>query len=774
MNVEPSGSLAWPNDRPELIPLLPLVLSVWSDGILSDEELVALCAHVDALEEISRSARAGLNAWMDPEAPPTAAQLAEILGRIRSASYSDRSQATRSLADLGLALWASSGGGAPWERAEAISALRALERSLGVLGGEAARGMLGTSEPTGAATAAHESEGSAEPLLDLFAGDHRRVRDQVLQLLTQPELMIAPGLPHPEYRERVLEAIRFLATKGLGRLAYPVAFGGEDDPAAAVAVFETLAFGDLSVLIKFGVQFGLFGGSVHQLGTERHHAEYLERIGSLELPGCYAMTETLHGSNVRDLETTATYDHATREVVVHTPSEGAGKDYIGNAAVHGQLATVFARLQVSDADHGVHAILVPIREPGGNVCDGVRIEDRGLKVGLNGVDNGRIFFDSVRVPVDNLLDRFGSIDAMGCYQSPIPSPGRRFFSMLRTLVAGRVSIAAASVSATKLGMTIAIRYTAKRRQFGARGTAESPVLSYLLVQRELAPRLATTLGLHFAVRTMVARFGASGTEDDTELEVRAAGLKAYASDHCVDTIQACREACGGQGYIAENRLAALKADTDIFTTFEGANLVLYQLVAKGLLSRFKDEMGDLSLWRALHYLGDRAETSLTELNPVITRRTDSKHLLDDVFHLAALTYREERLLRSVATRMRARLRDGVDSFQALNEVQDHLVALSKAHVERVILQEFQRAIESASAPEAARLGPACALFGLSRIEADRGWFLEAGYLEAQKSRAIRATVNDLCGDVSRCAEGLVDAFAIPEELLPELVRRPSR
>ena len=133
----------------------------------------------------------------------------------------------------------------------------------------------------------------------------------------------------------------------------------------------------------------------------------------------------------------------------HTPNRAAAKDWIGNAALHGRMATVFARLIVAGDDQGVHAVLVPIRGGDGVALPGVEIQDRGLKEGLNGIDNGRIWFTQVRVPRENLLDRFGSIDDAGRYSSPIPSSGRRFFEMLGTLVAGRISIAAASVSAAK-------------------------------------------------------------------------------------------------------------------------------------------------------------------------------------------------------------------------------------------------------------------------------------------------------------------------------------
>ena len=126
-----------------------------------------------------------------------------------------------------------------------------------------------------------------------------------------------------------------------------------------MTIFQTLAHFDLSLVVKFGVQFGLFGGSVHHLGTRAHHERYLPDIGTLTLPGCFAMTETGHGSNVRDLETTASFDRETDEFVIHTPTDAARKDWIGNAAAHGRVATVFAQLIVDETVHGVHAFLVP-------------------------------------------------------------------------------------------------------------------------------------------------------------------------------------------------------------------------------------------------------------------------------------------------------------------------------------------------------------------------------------------------------------------------------
>ena len=267
-----------------------------------------------------------------------------------------------------------------------------------------------------------------------------------------------------------------------------------------------LATGDLSLLVKAGVQWGLFGGAVLHLGTERHHSAYLQKIISLDLLGCFAMTETGHGSDVAALRTTATYDPQTQEFEIHTPFEAARKEYIGNAARDGT-----DRGGLRAADHGRRGAgraCVPRPDPAmrtAPLADGVRIEDCGLKAGLNGVDNGRLYFDHVRVPRENLLNRYGDVAPDGSYTTPIENKTKRFFTMLGTLVQGRISVAGGAGSATKVALAIAIRYGEVRRQFsGPAADDEIVLLDYLAHQRKLLPALAKTYALHFAQGELVA------------------------------------------------------------------------------------------------------------------------------------------------------------------------------------------------------------------------------------------------------------------------------
>ena len=389
-----------------------------------------------------------------------------------------------------------------------------------------------------------------------------------------------------------------------------------------------------------------------QLGTTKHHEKYLEKIGRAELLGCFAMTESNHGSNVRGLETTATYDAQTNEIVVHTPHELAGKEYIGNA-LDSTMASVFAQLIVDGENHGVHAVLVPLRTEAHELLPGIRVIDNDYKMGLNGVDNGKIYFDQVRVPVDNLLNRFGSIEN-GKYTSSIESKNKRFFTMLGTLVGGRVCVPRAGLSATKSALKIAIKYAHKRKQFGPEDGEEIPIIEYPNHQKRLMPLLAKTYVLDFALQALTKKFANHDKESDMrDIESLAAGLKAYSTWHTTKTIQICREACGGKGYLAENRFTDLKADSDIFTTFEGDNTVLLQLVAKGVLQNFRNEFGKGSILDLFKFGIEEISTKIIEKNPLTVRKTDQDHLRNIDFHINAFEYRERSMTVNLAKKMQS-------------------------------------------------------------------------------------------------------------------------
>jgi acyl-CoA oxidase len=615
-------------------------------------------------------------------------------------------------------------------------------------------------------------------------GRWAHVRRDAREQLGEPKYAPVYGETMTEARQRVTRLAQDLAGSGRVALGFPKEYGGEGDAGGSVTSIEMLAFGDLSLMVKAGVQWGLFGGAVQALGTKRQHDVYLRDIMSFDLPGCFAMTETGHGSDVQQLRTTCTYDPATQTFDLHTPHQAARKDYIGNAAKDGRMAVVFAQLVTQGQGRGVHAWLVPIRDEDGTPMPGVTIGDDGPKAGLNGVDNGRLSFDHVTVPRDMLLDRYGQVAEDGTYTSTIENETRRFFTMLGTLVRGRVSVGGSAGSATKLALEIAVRYGDNRRQFAAPGEDREVVINdYLVHQRKLLPPLAKTYALHFAQEELVSTMhDVQGVEDvdeaaQRELESRAAGLKALNTWHATTTIQLAREACGGAGYLAENRLPALKADTDVFTTFEGDNTVLLQLVAKGLLTGYRDAFGSLDGWGRAAFVAEQVRETVLErtaargliqrLVDALPGRDEEVSMLERGWQIAAFEYREKHTLDGAIKRLRkGAATDGIKAFDIFNDVQDHLLKTAQAHIDRIVLEAFVAGIERTVDPAAkALLGKVCDLYALSTIEADKGWFLEHGRLTPTRAKALTSAVNDLLKELRPHMRTLVDAFAIPDAWL---------
>ncbi len=756
-----------PSFSPGVLSVLPLFYVGWSDSVLSPSEIQLIHEKLKSLEFLSDEDKAYLIKYTDPKNPPSKEVFQSWIRMLRKASKELNQKEKSSLTKIGLTMAKSSISHKPeslFESPKTQAAIEELENALGVEGVGSLQLLLNAVEDP-----ENESPNlsfDSNQLCDFLDGDQKEIRDRIRQLLRDPFFKYEYIADKEKYREKTLHQLKALAEQGLGAYAFPTEFGGKNDVRGSIAVFEGLAYNDNSLTIKYGVQMGLFGGAVNALGTQKHQEKYVDDLAHARLLGCFAMTETNHGSNVKGLQTTATYNPADKTITINTPTENDSKEYIGNA-LHSEMAAVFAQLYVGEDCHGVHCILVRLRDKKGQLQDGIRVKDNGYKMGLNGVDNGKIWFDNVVVPVGNLLNRYGNITEQGTYESPIPNPNKRFFTMLGALVAGRVSVGLAGVSCAKTALTIAIRYALKRKQFnGNNPQDEVLIMDYPTHQKRLMPLLAKTYAYHFALNALADRYANAQEEDIRKIETDAAGLKAMASWHCTKTIQECREACGGKGYLAENRFTNLKGDSDIFTTFEGDNTVLLQLVAKGALTEFRQSFHNDGALAVLRFLGERVSNTIAEFNPVTTRNTSYDHLTDRDFHREAFRYRYRKLLLSVSSRMNDYLKKKISPFDAFSKCQEHMLELAKAYTDRYVLFEFRTAIEKCEDPSLkAILNKVCDLFALSVIEEEKGWFLENDFMEGSKTKAIRRVVSKICKELRPELRGLIDAFGIPEEVI---------
>jgi acyl-CoA oxidase len=255
-------------------------------------------------------------------------------------------------------------------------------------------------------------------------------------------------------------------------------------------------------------------------------------------------------------------------------------------------------------------------------------------------------------------------------------------------------------------------------------------------------------------------------EDKRKIETQVAALKATITWFANETIQECREACGGKGYLLENRIADLKADMDIFTTFEGDNTVLMQLAAKGILSDFKSEFNSAGFTAVLKLLGSQLKSKFAAVNPMYSNKTDRAHLYTPKFHQHAFRYRTNRLTYTLAMRIRDYINKGMPSYQAFLKVQTHLLALGQAYSCELAYQIFTEYASSLKEEKYRLLFEQMGtLYALHEIRRDASWYLEQGYLGSAKSKAIRQRVERLCTEFRPHIGNMVAGFGIPDHCL---------
>jgi len=226
--------------------------------------------------------------------------------------------------------------------------------------------------------------------------------------------------------------------------------------------------------------------------------------------------------------------------------------------------------------------------------------------------------------------------------------------------------------------------------------------------------------------------------------------------------------------MAENRLVALRGDSDVFTTFEGDNHVLAQLVAKELLTAYRDDIRSMSPVEWVRFAANTVSERVvkrtaaeTIIQTIVDARQDSEEegsLFNRGTQIKMFEDREEYLLASVARRLQGKSKE-MSAFDAFNAVQDHVLHAAAAHIDRVVLEAFVAGIDACENEEAQELlGIVCDLYALSVIEDDKAWYVEHRYLSTERAKAVTRGINDRCRALRPHAETLVDGFGIPEQL----------
>lgn len=601
-------------------------------------------------------------------------------------------------------------------------------------------------------------------------GHNLQDRDWLFGLMIQSKLFnprVAGGrvFVSPDYnqsmeqqREMTMKRIHYLLDCGVfqewltGR--------GPEVEMRKFALHEVIGMYDHSLAVKLGVHYFLWGGAIQFFGTKRHHDKWLRDSENYVIKGCFAMTELGHGSNVRGIETVTTYDSKTGEFVINSPCESAQKYWIGGAANHATHTIVFSQLNINGKSEGVHAFIAQIRDTDGNICPNVRVADCGHKIGLNGVDNGRIWFDNVRIPRENLLNSVADVSPDGQYLSAIKDPDQRFAAFLAPLTSGRVTIATSAVYSSKMSLAIAIRYSLTRRAFSiAPNQPEVLLLDYPSHQRRLLPLLAKTYAMSFAANYLKMIYVKRTPESNKTIHVVSSAFKAILTWHNMRTLQECREACGGQGLKTENRIGQMKGEYDVQSTFEGDNNVLMQQVSKALLAEY------IAVQKRNRPFKGLGLEHMNKSCPVVPSQLTSSTLRSSQFQTDIFCLRERDLLIRFAAEMSQLQAQGLSREYALLQSYQLAEDLGRAFSDRAILQTFLDAEAAVSS------GPLKSMLSLLRsmhvliiLEEDAS-FLRYGYLSPDNAAGIRKEVTILCSELRPHALALVSSFGIPDAFL---------
>jgi len=532
----------------------------------------------------------------------------------------------------------------------------------------------------------------------------------------------------------------------------------------------------------YGLHASMFLVTLREQGTPEQHKLFLEKAEAYKIIGCYAQTELGHGSNVRGLETTATWNSDDKTFTLHSPHLTASKWWIGSLGKAANHAVVMAQLYINGKNYGPHPFVVQIRdlkthEPLPNV----HVGDIGPKFGYNTMDNGFLLFKNVKIPHSHMLARFSRIDP-NTNKYVRPSNPSLIYGTL-TWVRSNIVLQSGSVLAR--GVTIATRYCAVRRQFQDRDApanepGENQVLNYTMVQIRLLPLLAATYALHFTGRGMIQLYDENqkrmkddvgklsdakrapgpeelnpGTDLLADLHATSCALKAFASTTAAEGLEVCRRACGGHGYSSFSGIGSWYADYLPTVTWEGDNYMLTQQVSRYLLKSARAVLK-----------GNAADNDTTQILTEFIRRRDIGAAFDvlgnDNDLVAAFAWR-------VAFLTFEALRHRDEDKQSWNSLLVDFWRLSTAHAQYMIVKNFHQALNDPNTTEkldpdtVSLLNKLFHLYALNTLESEASEFYSSAAVTVRQITLARTkAVMKLLEEIRPHAVRLVDAWKFPD------------
>ena len=545
--------------------------------------------------------------------------------------------------------------------------------------------------------------------------------------------------------------------------------------------------------------YGLFLTTVMGQADDEQIGWWMWRTLTCQITGAYAQTELGHGSNVRGLETTATYDPYAKCFVMDTPTLTSMK-YWPSSMVSATHAVVYAQLVIRGKNYGVHVFMVQLRDENMRPLPGIEVGDVGTKMGELSIDIGYLRMKRVRIPLRCMMGKRQYVAEDGTYvrrgseNGAAAGTGKKKKDKLAylTMMGARVALAGGAAGALSKACTIAIRYAAVRRQ-GFKDQTESSeiqILDYKFTLFRLLKQLSFALANKFACnhltemmgdfRSMVAggvnssNEGGGSIDNISELHATTAGLKGLCCERASLGIEDCRKACGGAAYLLASGIAALEQDYKWRATAEGDTVVMLLETAKFLLKQVQLARTGATLTglaACLAELGRDTSSSLSSKITVPDKPGKLEGWLDLTFLVSLFRARTVAAVSAAERAYVSLIDDGMDEREAFAECTLQMMRAGECHVIFFLLSCFKTTVDTSTSAQ-----PACgrvlsllaAVFALGEILDGPSW---TGVLSGNDEIFAQKALNLACTRLRPEAVGLVDCFEYPDAVLNSTIGR---
>ncbi|KAL3888960.1 hypothetical protein ACJMK2_001319 [Sinanodonta woodiana] len=514
-----------------------------------------------------------------------------------------------------------------------------------------------------------------------------------------------------------------------------------------------------------GLHVVMFIPTIEKQGTKEQVNKWIPLAKSYKIIGTYAQTELGHGTFLRGLETTATFDPATDEFVINCPTLTSMKYWPGALGKTCNAAVTMAQLHINGKNYGMHAFMTPLRDfETHQPLPGIVIGDIGPKFGYGGNDNGFLLFKNYRIPRDHMLMRYAKVERDGTYTSP-PSAKLAYAPMIhvRSLIVGDAARCLAQAA------VIATRYSAVRRQSEMKpGEGESQVIDYQTQQEKLFPQIANSYALLFVSRYMLDTYlnitqqiEQGKTDELPQLHAIASGMKAVSSWLASEGVDNLRMACGGHGYSHASGIPKIFINLTPACTYEGENTVMVLQSARYLV-------------KCVSML-QRGET-LPGFMTYLSKARGSKSPLDDRLQFSDLVdayeQRAARMVKSSAMRLQSLIASGKSPEVSWNMTSVQLTKAAMAHVEAFIVKTFVEVVSTiADKNVRAAMESLCRLYAVHGMNKKMGDFLKDSYISGAQADMLMNKMLDLFQEIRPNAVALVDAYDYHDNTLQSCIGR---